>query len=87
MQCGAGHLGRVKHAHFNHIAVLACGRVVAIVVLTVDDGIDHDGGFITRIGNDFTQRLFDGAQHDLDTSVLIGVIPLEFSANCRPGTQ
>ncbi len=86
LQCGAGHLGRIEHAHFDHVAVLAGGRVVTVVTLAALHLVDHDRRLIAGVGNDFTQRLLQGAQHDLDAGILIVVVALEF-ANSSTGAD
>ena len=37
LQCGTGNLGRIEHAHFDHVAVGAVGGVEAEVAGTLDD--------------------------------------------------
>ena len=77
LKCRAGHLRRIEHAHFNHIAVLGGLSVVAEVAFTLSDGVHHDARFIAGIGDDLTQRLFHGAQNDADTSVLFVIVALD----------
>ena len=77
LKCRAGHLRRIEHAHFNHIAVLGGLSVVAEVAFTLSDGVHHDARFIAGIGDDLTQRLFHGAQNDADTCVLFVIVALD----------
>jgi hypothetical protein len=77
LQRGAGHLGRIEHAHFDHVAVLAGGGVVAVVALAFEHLVDHHGRLVAGVGDDFAQRLLHGAQHDLDAGVLVVVVALE----------
>src|SRR5690606_2841624 len=77
LQRGAGDLGRVDHALFDQVAVLAGGGVVAVVAFALFNRVDDHAGFVAGIGDDGAQRGFDGAQDQLDAGVLVGVVALD----------
>ena len=46
---------------FQHVAVLARGRVVAIVAFQAFNLVEHNGAFVTGVGRDLTQWSRHGA--------------------------
>src|SRR5260221_5278694 len=77
LQRRARDLGRVDHAHFDEIAVGFSLRIEAEVALAFGDLVHHHRGLFARVGDDLAQRLFQGAAHDLDAGLLVGVVALE----------
>src|SRR2546425_6061535 len=49
----------------------------AEVALAFGDLVQHDRGLLARVGDDLAQRLFQGAAHDLDAGLLVGVVALD----------
>src|SRR3989442_15478551 len=49
---------------------------VAEVARAFGDLVQHDRGLLARVGDDLAQRLFQGAAHDLDAGLLVGVVAL-----------
>src|SRR4051812_43033873 len=66
-------LGRVEDALFQHVAVLAGARVVAVGALARLDGVQDDRGIFARVLDDLAQRLFDGAGQDANADRLVFV--------------
>src|SRR5207302_4580333 len=64
-------------AHLYEIAVGFGLRIEAEVTLAFGDLVQHDRGLLARVGDDLTQRLFQGAAHDLDAGLLVGVVALD----------
>uniref|UniRef100_A0A0N5A006 PE-PGRS family protein n=1 Tax=Parastrongyloides trichosuri TaxID=131310 RepID=A0A0N5A006_PARTI len=78
LQSRTGHLGRVDHAHLDHVAVLfGLGVEAERGVGRVHDLADHDRTFDARVLGDLTDRSLQGAAHDVDAGVLIGVDALQ----------
>src|SRR6187431_3302728 len=73
LQRQARDLGRVEDALFQHVAVLAGARVVAIGALARLDGVQDDRGVFAGVLHDLAQRLFDGAGQDADADRLVFV--------------
>src|SRR5690606_17526747 len=71
LQRQARDLGRIEDAELKHVAVFTGGGVVAEGAFALSDLGEHDGGVFTRIGDDLTQRLFDGARQDADAVRLV----------------
>ena len=85
MQRSTRYLGWIQHAHLDHVAIFTRGSVVAKVAFAFKHFINHDRRLVTSIGSDFTQRLLNGTQHDLDAGVLLVVVA--FDGNRSTGTQ
>src|SRR5690606_34774668 len=77
LQRGAGDLGRVQNTLLDQIAVLAGGSVVAEVAFAFSHTIHDHAALVTGVGNDGAQRGFDGAQDQLDASILVDVDALQ----------
>src|SRR5690606_797159 len=77
LQRGAGDLGWIQDAEFDHVAVFAGGRVVTVVALAFGDLVEDHARLFTGIGDDLAQRRFHRATGDLDTVVLVFVVALE----------
>src|SRR5574343_1482343 len=86
LQGGAGNLGRVQNAHFNHVAVFAGSSVVTVVTLAANNLVDHHGRLVASIGDDLAQRGFHGLQDQLDTGILVVVVALQLG-DVGTGTQ
>src|SRR3984885_12565708 len=72
LQSETGYLGRVNHAGLDQIAVLARVRVVAeVLVLGLADFAENYGTFVAGIVNDLTERLFEGALHNVDADGIV----------------
>src|SRR5580698_153069 len=78
LQSQTRHLGRIQDAQFDHIAVLTRLGVVAERALALADPVQNNRGILTGIGDDLTQRLFNGASQDLDARGLIFVLADQF---------
>ena len=78
LQRGAGHLGRVQDAHFDHVAVGVVGGVEAVVALAVQHGVDHHARLRHRRCATISRSGASMAlQHQLDAGVLVGVVALD----------
>src|SRR5689334_3472179 len=73
LQREARDLRRVEDALFQHVAVFAGARVVAVGTLARLDGVQDDRGIFAGVLDDLTQRLFDGAGQDADADRLVFV--------------
>src|SRR5260221_7786384 len=73
----ARNLGRVDYAHFDEIAVGFGLSIEAEVALAFGDLVHHHRRLFARVGDDLAQRLFQGAAHDLDAGLLVGVVARE----------
>src|SRR5206468_726005 len=74
LQRRARDLGRVDYAHLYEIAVGFSLGIEAEVARAFGDLVQHDRGLLARVGDDLAQRLFQGAAHDLDAGLLVGVV-------------
>src|SRR5207342_1624072 len=79
LQRGAGDLGRIQDAGFDHVDVLAGRGVVAVGALAFHHLVENDRRLVTGVGHDLAQRRFHGAQGDLDAVALVFVGTLEAS--------
>src|SRR6266853_5146521 len=86
LQRRAAHLGRIEHAHFDHIAELLGLGVEAEVALALRDLVHHDRRLRAGVGNDLAERLLERTRHDPDARILIGVLALELIERC-PGAD
>ena len=77
MQRGAGYLGRINHAHRQHVAIFAGGGVVTVAALAFQHLVHDYRRLVTRVGDDGAQRRFHRAQHDGDTGILVVVVALQ----------
>src|SRR6267154_2668310 len=57
LQRGAAHLGRIEHAHFDHITKLLGLGVEAEVALALRDLVHHDRRLCAGVGDDLAERL------------------------------
>src|SRR5271154_5820058 len=72
LQSETSYLGRVNHACLDQVAVFAGVRVVAkVLVLGLADFAQNDGTFVAGIVDDLTERLFEGALHDVDADGIV----------------
>ena len=63
-------LGRVDDAHGHEVAVFFALSVESVRALSAGDFGDDDRAFVPGVVGDLTHRLFQGAPHDADASVL-----------------
>src|ERR1700736_1221312 len=71
LQCGAHHFGRIEHARLDQIFIIAGQGVVAeVVVLGIVHLAQDNCAFLAGVLGDLTQRLDQGALHDVETNVL-----------------
>src|SRR5690606_7854622 len=50
----------------------------------LEDLADHDRGFRTRVRRDLAARSLDGAAHDVDARILVGVLALRLDLGGSP---
>ena len=87
LQSSTDNLGRVDDASFDHVdelfglSVEAEGRIVVFLDLA-----NNDGAFDTSVFSDLTDRSFQSAQDDLDTSCDVGVVGGQ-AFDCLLGAQ
>ena len=81
LQRNAGYLGRIQDAHGNHVAILTRAGVVTIVTVLGADLIQHNRSFLTSVGHDLTQRLFNCLLDNFHTHVLVSIGSLD-AAQC-----
>src|SRR5688572_11270345 len=77
LQRQARDLGRVEDALFQHVAVLAGTRVVAVGALARLDGVQDNRGIFAGVLDDLAQRLFDRAAQDANADRLVFVRAFE----------
>src|SRR5688500_4619918 len=80
-------LGRVEDALFQHVAVLAGARVVAIGALARLDGVQDNRGIFASVLDDLTERLFDGARQDTNADRLVFVRTFELLEGLQRADQ
>ena len=68
LQRGAGHLGRIDHAHFHQVTIALGLGIETKAALALDHLVDHHRSLGTGVGADGTQRLFQRTTDDLDAS-------------------
>src|SRR5262249_7307998 len=84
LESATNDLSRVDHASRDQVFILlgesveAEGRLVV-----VDDLVDHDRAFVTRVASDLAERFFEGALDDVHASLLFGRETLEAFENLR----
>src|SRR6185369_14475704 len=61
----------------DHVAVLAVLRIEAVVALACEDRSDDHARLVAGVLDDDPDRLFDGAQDQLDAGFLVGVVALD----------
>ena len=71
LQCRAGNLDRVVHAHLDHVAVLAGCAVQAFTGGQTLNLLDHNGAFEAGVLSDRANRCLEGLANDIDTDELI----------------
>src|SRR5690349_19297601 len=77
LQRPARDLGGVEYAFFQHVAVFARARIVAIRTLAGLDGVEDDGRVFTGVLDDLAQRLLDRTSQDADANRLVFVRTFE----------
>src|SRR4051812_5470707 len=87
LQREARDLRRVEDALFQHVAVLAGARVVAVGALARLDGVQDDRGVFARVLDDLTQRLFDCARQDANADRLVFVRTFELLEGLQRADQ
>ena len=68
------HLCRIYNTFLAKIFIDVFSSIVTKVTFTLANLLNHDSTFATSVLNDLTQRLFDGTNYDVDTSLLIGIV-------------
>ena len=79
MQCITRDLGRIQNTQLHQIAILTGRGVVAKVALAFNHLVHDNRRLVTGVLRDHAQWFFDGAQDDLDTGVLFGIVALDLA--------
>ena len=77
LQSDACHLGRVYDTSLAQVLILVGAGIIAEVALALAYLVDHHGAFTSSVGYNLAQGFLNGALHDLDTCLLIGVSALQ----------
>src|SRR5690554_4739647 len=86
LQRGAGYLGRVQDAHFQHIAVLFSSSVITEGSFALANFRDDHRGLTTCVEYDLTQRSFHRTAQDVYAGFLLFVDGIYF-VQCSNGTD
>src|SRR5690554_219525 len=87
LQCSTGNFGRIQDTHLQHVTVGVVRSVVAVAVFALLDLVNHYRGFAASVGYDLTQRSFHGTTQQVDTYVLVFVVPLQLSNSLQSTDQ